>query len=328
MISRRAVLMSGTAAALSAVSSIPDAMAEIFPGERTIRILVPAGPGSPPDVVGRIIATEISETQGWRVIVENRPGALQTLAMTEVLKQPSDGLTVFPMSLGAMATPALVPAKGLRLETDFAPVALIASGYLALVATPSLSATTIPELVALLRARPDTLTFSSGGFGTPAHLAGELFKLQASVRAVHVPYPQTQQRVADLLSGVTQFAFLNTPAAVDLIASGRLRAIAVTSPERIVALAQVPTVVEQGFPGLVIGDWIGFAVRAGAPKDAIGGLNGSINAAIKTPRVQNALAKLGYEAKGGAPAELGNLIRTQVAHWERVVRESGIKAVQ
>jgi tripartite-type tricarboxylate transporter receptor subunit TctC len=303
-------------------------MAEPFPGERTIRILVPAGPGSPPDVVGRIIATEISETQGWRVIVENRPGALQTLAMTEVLKQPSDGLTVFPMTLGAMATPALLPAKGLRLETDFAPVALIASGYLALVANPTLSATTIPELVALLRARPDTLTFSSGGFGTPAHLAGELFKLQAGVGAVHVPYPQTQQRVADLLSGATQFAFLNTPAAVDLIASGRLRAIAVTSPERIAALARVPTVVEQGFPGLVIGDWIGFAVRAGAPKDAIGRLNGSVNAAIKTSRVQNALAKLGYEAKGGAPAELGNLIRTQVAHWEGVVRESGIKLPQ
>ncbi len=148
------------------------------------------------------------------------------------------------------------------------------------------------------------------------------------MRAVHVPYPQTQQRVADLLSGATQFAFLNTPAAVDLIASGRLRALAVTSPERIAAFAQVPTVVEQGFPGLVIGDWIGFAVRSGAPNDAIDRLNGAINAAIKTPRVQTALAKLGYETKGGTPAELGDLIRSQVAHWERVVREFGIKLPQ
>lgn len=328
MLSRRAVLMCGAGAALSAAASIPNSRAETFPGERTIRILVPAGPGSPPDVVGRIIATEVSETQGWRVIVENRPGALQTLAMMEVLKQPPDGLTIFPMTLGAMATPALVPAKGLRLETDFAPVALIASGHLALVAHPSLPAATLPELVALLRARPDALTFSSGGFGTPAHLAGELFRLQAGVRAVHVPYPQTQQRVADLLSGATQFAFLNTPAAVDLIASGRLRALAVTSPERIAALQQVPTVVEQGFPGLVIGDWIGFTVRSGAPNDAVDRLNGAINAAIKTPRVQTALAKLGYETKGGAPAELGDLIRSQVAHWERVVRESGIKLPQ
>jgi tripartite-type tricarboxylate transporter receptor subunit TctC len=318
MISRRTVLISGSAAALSVAASTPKAMAETFPGERTIRIFVPAGPGSPPDVVGRIIATELSETQGWRVIVENRPGALQTLAMTEVLKQLPDGLSIFPMTLGAMATPALVPAKGLRLETDFAPVALIASGYLALVAHPSLPAATLPELVALLRAQPDALTFSSG----------ELLKLQAGVRAVHVPYPQTQQRVADLLSGATQFAFLNTPSAVDLIASGRLRAIAVTSPERIAALKQVPTVVEQGFPGLVIGDWIGFAVRSGAPNDAIDRLNGAVNAAIKTPRVQNALARLGYDARGGAPAELGDLIRTQVAHWERVVRESGIKLPQ
>jgi tripartite-type tricarboxylate transporter receptor subunit TctC len=328
MISRRTVLMCGAAAVASAAASTPKSMAETFPGERTIRIFVPAGPGSPPDVVGRLIASELSEAQGWRLVVENRPGALQTLAMTEVLKQPPDGLSIFPMTLGAMATPALVPAKGLRLETDFAAVALIASGYLVLVVQPSFSAATIPELVALLRARPDTLTFSSGGFGTPAHLIGELFKLQAGVRAVHVPYPQTQQRVADLLSGATQFAFLNTPAAVDLIASGRLRALAVTSPERVAALQQVPTVVEQGFPGLVIGDWIGFAVRSGAPNDAIDRLNGAVNAAIKTPRVQTALAKLGYETQGGTPAELGDLIRSQVAHWEGVVRESGIKLPQ
>lgn len=328
MISRRTVLVCGASAAVSATAFAPHSMAETFPGERTIRVFVPAGPGSPPDVVGRIIANELSETQGWRIVVENRPGALQTLAMTEVLKQPPDGLAILPMTLGAMATPALVPAKKLRLETDFAPVALIATGYLALVAHPSLSAATIPELVALLRAKPDTLTFSSGGFGTPAHLIGELFKLQAGVRAVHVPYPQTQQRVADMLSGATQFAFLQTPAAIELIASGRLRAIAVTSPERIAALKQVPTVVEQGFPGLAIGDWIGFVVRSGAPNDAIDRLNVAINAAIKTPRVQNALAKIGYEGKGGAPAELGDLIRSQVAHWDRVVRESGIKLQQ
>jgi tripartite-type tricarboxylate transporter receptor subunit TctC len=205
---------------------------------------------------------------------------------------------------------------------------LIASGYLALVAHPSLPASTLPELVALLRAQPDALAFSSGGFGTPAHLAGELFKLQAGVRAVHVPYPQPQQRVADLLSGTTQFAFLNTPAAVDLIASGRLRALTVTSPQRIAALQQVPTVVEQGFPGLIIEDWIGFVVRSGTPSDAIDRLNVAINAAIKTPRVQTVLAKLGYDTRGGAPAELGNLTRSEVAHWGRVVRESGIKLPQ
>src|SRR5262249_17976708 len=134
MLSRRTVLVCGSAAALSVAAFTSKSVAESFPGERTIRVFAPTGPGSPPDVVARIIATELAETQGWRVIVENRPGALQTLAMTEVLKQPPDGLTIFPMTLGAVATPALVPAKGFRLETDFAPVALIASGYLVLVA--------------------------------------------------------------------------------------------------------------------------------------------------------------------------------------------------
>src|SRR5262249_34476603 len=153
--------------------------------------------------------------------------------MGEVLKQPADALSIFPMTLGAVSTPTLLPSKGLRLESDFAPVGLIASGYNVLVVHPSLPVTTISELVALLKARPDTLTFSSGGFGTPAHLAGELFKLQNDVRAAHIPYPQSRQRLADLISGITHFAFYNTPAAVDHIASGRLRALAVTSQERI-----------------------------------------------------------------------------------------------
>jgi tripartite-type tricarboxylate transporter receptor subunit TctC len=146
-------------------------MAETFPGERKSSFLL-----SPPVHLRPTWSAHhrdrVLETRGWRHR-RNRPGALQTLAMTEVLKQLSDGLSIFPMTLGAMATPALVPAKGLRLETDFAPVALIASGYLALVAHPSLPAATLPELVALLRAQPDALTFSSGGFGTPSHLAGE-----------------------------------------------------------------------------------------------------------------------------------------------------------
>src|SRR5262249_3768990 len=153
---------------------------------------------------------------------------------------------------------------------------------------------------------------------TPAHLAGELFKLQNDVRAAHIPYPQSRQRLADLISGITHFAFYNTPAAVDHIASGRLRALAVTSQERIPALRQVPTVVEQGFPGLVMADWIGFIVKAGSPQSALDRLNAAVNAAIKRQNVQNALARLGYDINGGTPAEFGELIRSEVAHWGRV----------
>lgn len=292
------------------------------------RIVAPTGPGGPPDVISRLVATEISDAEGWRVIVENRPGALQTIAMMDVLKQPADGLSIFPMSTGAVAVPALLPNKGIRLETDFAPVVKIASGYLALVVHPSVPATTIAEFITLLKARPNKFNFSSGGFGTPAHLAGELFMLKTGVRATHVPYPQSQQRVADLLSGTTQFAFVNTPAIVDHIATGRLRALAITAPQRIAALKDVPTVGEQGFPDLLIADWQGFVVKNGSPSDTIARLNAAVNKALDDQKIRDALALIGYEPAGGTPTEFGDLIKSQVAYWGKVVVESEIKVPQ
>ena len=233
------------------VAGIVAAGAEPFPGSRPIRIVVPTSPGSPPDVIARVIATDVSEAEGWRVVVENRPGALQTIGMTDVLNQPADGLSIFPFSLGAIPTPILLPGKGIRLETDFAPVVKVATGSNVLVVHPSLRATSVAELVALLKAEPDKYNYSSGGFGTPAHLLGEMFKVQTGVHATHTPYPQGQQRIADLLNGTTHFSFYNTPAMVDLVGTGKLRAIAVTAPNRVPALKDVPTVIEQGFADLV-----------------------------------------------------------------------------
>lgn len=301
----------------------------VFGAEKAVadlafRIVAPTGAGSPPDVISRLIANEITEAEGWRVIVENRPGALQTIAMADVLKRPADGLSIFPMSTGAVAVPALLPEKGIRLETDFVPVSRIASGYLAVVVHPSVSATTIAELIAFLKAHPNKFSFSSGGFGTPAHLAAEVFMLETGVSATHVPYPQAQQRVADLLSGATHFAFFNTPAVVELVATGKLRALAVTAPRRIAALKDVPTVDEQGFPGLRIADWQGFTVRNGSPTDVVLRLNAAVNKALGKAKIQDALIRIGYQATGGTPAEFGALIRSEVAYWGKVVSTSGI----
>src|SRR4029079_14247625 len=139
-----------------------------------------------------------------------------------------------------IATPALLPGKGLRLETDFAPVVKVATGYAVLVVNPSVPAKSVAELITVLKANPDRFVYSSGEFGTPAHLLGELFKLQTAVRTSLVPYPQGQQRLADLLNGTTHFAFYNTPVVVELIAAGKLRALAVTAPNRIAALKDAP----------------------------------------------------------------------------------------
>ena len=310
------------------IAGMPASVAETFPASNIIRIIAPTNPGPPPDVIARIIANELSDSEGWKVIVENRPGALQTIAMADVLKKPADGLSIFPMSLGAIATPTLFPDKGLQLETDFAPVVKIATGYTVLVVNPSVPATSISQLVALLKAEPDKFNYSSGPFGTPGHLLGEMFKLQTGARATLVHYPQSQQRITDLLNGTSQLAFYNTTSILELVATGKLRALAVTAPRRIAALKDVPTVAEQGFPSLQVEDWVGFVVKSGTPNDAIARLNAAVNKALTKQKVRDAFASLGYEPAGGTAAELGDLIKSQVTYWGKVVKDSGIKTPQ
>lgn len=306
------------------VSAAP---AEGYPSN-VIRIVVPTAPGTPPDVISRVIATELSEGEGWRIIVENKPGALQTIGITEVLKQPADGYTVYSMSVPTTAVPALMPNLGLRPDADFAPVIKISKSYNALVVPPSFPAKSVAELIAVLKAQPGKYNFSSAGFGTPAHLIGEMFKLQTGVQATHVPYQQPQQRITDLLAGTNHFDFLATVTVADFIETGRLRALAVTAPDRVAGLKDVPTVVEQGFAGLVVEDYVGFAVKSGTSGDAVVSLNKAINKALQKPRVIETFAKLGATPEGGTADTFGALIKEQVGHWSKVIRESGIKMPQ
>jgi tripartite-type tricarboxylate transporter receptor subunit TctC len=312
---------------LTGFGTMEAAHADSFPSN-VIRIVVPTGPGTPPDIISRVVASELSETEGWRMLVENRPGALQTIGMAEVLKQPADGYSVYPMSVPTMAVPSLMPKMGLRPQSDFVPIIKVSSSYNVLVVTPSFPVKSVSELVAMLKEQPGKFNFSSAGFGTPAHLIGEMFKLQTGVSATHVPYQQAQQRMADLLNGTNQFDFLATVSAADLIATGKLRAIAVTAPKRVAGLKDVPTVVEQGFPDLVVEDYVGFAVKSGTSSEIVARLNQAIDRALLKPKVRDAFVKLGAEPAGGTSAAFGTLIGAQVAHWERVVREAGIKMPQ
>lgn len=325
--SRRPRLAVASLLLLAASALGSQAVAEPYP-TGVVRIVAPFGAGTPPDIVSRLIAAELSESEGWKVIVENKPGAVTTMAGNDVLKQPADGHTVYAMALPVASAPALLPNIPYQLETDFAPVIKISTSYNVLVVNPAVPAKTVAELVAILKSQPDKLNFSSGGFGTPAHLIGEMFKLQTGVRAAHVAYQQFPQAISDLLNGTNQYMFITSLPVVDLIAAGKLRALAVTSPKRIAALEDIPTVVEQGFPSLMIADWVGFAVKTGTPNNAVVRLNGAINKALTTQRVRSGLAKLGAEPAGGTPAEFGELIRSQVAHWRKVVAESGIKMPQ
>jgi tripartite-type tricarboxylate transporter receptor subunit TctC len=313
------------ALAFAAIASPGDA--QTYPSG-TIRIVVGNNAGAPPDIMGRLIASELGESEGWRTLVENRPGAITTIALADVLKQPADGLTLASISLPSAAAPALLPNTKLRLETDFTPIIKLASAYHVLVVHPSVSAKSLAEFVALLKSQPDKLTFSSGGFGTPAHLAGEMFKLQTGVRATHVPYQALPRAIADLLNGTNQFQFITPLPVLDLIATGKLRAIAVTGPARLPALKDVPTVGEAGFPDLIIQDWFGMLAKAGTQKDVIARLNDATNKALGKPRVRDAITKMAAEPAGGSPAEFGQFLRAQVAHWGKVVKESNIKMHQ
>ena len=323
----RSVAHSALMVLASFAFDIPTGRAETYPSN-VIRIVVPTGPGTPPDIISRVVAAELSEGEGWRLVVENRPGALQTIGMAEVLKQPADGYTIYPMSVPTTAVPALMPNLGMRPDADFIPTVKLSKSYNALVVSASVPAQSISELVSLLKQQPGRYNFSSAGFGTPAHLIAEMFKLQTGTQATHVPYQQAQQRIGDLLNGTNHFDFLATVSAGDFVATGKLRALGVTASDRVEGLKNVATVVEQGFADLVVEDYVGFAVKSGTSPDIVTRLNEAVNKALRKPRVIETFAKLGATPAGGSAHEFAHLIKAQVAHWGRVVRESGIKMPQ
>jgi tripartite-type tricarboxylate transporter receptor subunit TctC len=306
-------------------ASNPQASAQTSFPKGTIRFVAPFSASTPPDIISRILSKELTESEGWRVIVENRPGGVTTIAATDVLTQPADGSSLYAMSVPSVAAPSLVPNISFNLDRDFDPIIKATVSYNVLVVNPSVPARTVAELVALLKSQPDKLTFSSGGFGTPAHLIGEQFKLQTGTRAQHVPYAQFPQAIGDLLNGTNAFMFITMLPVVDLIKTGKLRALAVTGPKRVPILPDVPTIVEAGYPSLVVEDWTGFAVRHGTPKETVARLNTAINKALEKPTVLEALAKIGAEPAGGTPEQFGRMVGDQVAHWHKVVSDAGIE---
>lgn len=294
--------------------------------DKTIRVVVPTSAGTPIDLVTRIVTTRMSKDLGQAIIVDNKVGATGTVGGQEVLRSPADGYTLMTVFMPMTVAPALLKNVPFDLRKDFVSVGQTVWSYNVLVTHPSVAARTPGELIAILKAQPGKLSFPSGGVGTPAHLAGELFKLEADVSALHVPYNQFGQAIGDLVGGTHQFMFAASAPIVPFIETNRLNALAVTGTKRIKALPQVPTLLELGFNNLVIRDWQGLMVRSSTPPDIVARLSASITVALADPAVQQSLATLGVDPAGGSAAELSALVDSEIKRWAELVKLQGLKA--
>jgi tripartite-type tricarboxylate transporter receptor subunit TctC len=309
------------AAALFAVAGAVSA--QIWPA-KPVRWLNPSAAGGPPDLVVRLVADRLSAALGQPVVVENRPGAAGTIGLAEVLRQPADGYTVTNIFMPIAVAQTLLPRQ-FDLVKDFQPVTQLVWQYNVLVVPAASPARSLADLVGMIKARPGALSFASAGNGTPAHLAGELFKQAAGLDVVHVPYKTFPQAITELMAGQTAFMFASMGPIVQHVRGGKLQALAIASPQRNPQLADVPTMAELGYPAIQIRDWQGVLVKAGTPRPVVDRLNAEIVKIVAAPEMRERLERIGAEPQTGAPEAFGELMRTEVERWGKLVREAGIK---
>jgi tripartite-type tricarboxylate transporter receptor subunit TctC len=296
------------------------AHAQLAPA-RSIKLVVPFGPGGPTDVSARIVAQVVQSGLGQTVVIENRPGAGGALGSKAVAAAEPDGSTLL---IGASATlgvvPALVKNPGYDPIKSFAPVAKVADSTLVLVAPAKFPANSVQEFVAYAKANPGKLSYASAGAGNQTQLLAELFKSKAGIDVVHVPYKSGAEMVTAILGDQVQMAFPDVSILIPLIREGRLKALAVTSARRHPQLPEVPTMIEGGISDYVMTFWSGVVAPAGMPVDIVNRLNGAINDGLRSQAIQDSLAKVGSEASPGSPKEFADFIAAETRKWSAVAR--------
>ncbi len=298
--------------------------AQTYPN-KTIKLVVPFGPGGPTDVAARLVAQLVPSALGQSVVIENRPGAGGALGTKAVASADPDGYTLL---IGTSATlcvvPALVKNPGYDPIKSFSPVAKIADSTTILIVHPNLPATSVRELVAYAKANPGKLTYASAGTGNQTHLAAELLKHRADIDIVHVPYKSGAEMVTAVLGEQVQMAFPDISILLPLIREGKLRALAVTSATRHPQLPDIPTMGESGISDYITTFWTGVIAPAGTPAGTVDRLNAAISGGLNSPQVREALAKVGAQPNPGSPQDFASFIAAETRKWSAIAKTSGI----
>jgi len=292
---------------------------------KSIRVIVPSTPGSPPDVVGRLIGEKLTAALGKPLVFDNRPGATGIIGLEALARTPADGYTLGVMSMPFVVNANLMAKMPYDTEKDLAPVALVNWAYSLLVVPAASPLKSVADLISAAKARPGALKYS-GTNGTPPHIAGELFKRAAGVDIQHVPYKGAPASVLAVLTGDVDMTITSVGALSPHIKSGKLRALAAASPQRIAAYPELPTFVELGYPGVQVRDWQGFVAPAGTPKSVIARLHAEIAKAASMPDVKARLEALGMEPASAGPEQFAAHIHSEMQRWGKFVREVGIRA--
>lgn len=319
ILKRRSVVLGAASASLAA-----PALAQGFPS-KPVRLVVPYSAGGGADTTARLIAPKLQEALGQTVVIDNKPGAGGTIGDDFVAKASPDGHTLLIGAFAHAVNPSLMAKMPFRTPDDFAPVSLLVTVPELLVVTPSFQAKTVAELVAMAKAEPGKLSYGSSGNGSAQHLAAELFKMRTGTDIQHVPYKGGALAVADVAAGHVPFYFGNMSSALPQARAGRVRALAVTSPQRSPAAPEVPTMAESGVSNCEISEWNALLAPAGTPPAVIDRLNAEMVKILRQDDIRAKFADLGAQTIGSTPVELAVFLRAEQAKWAEVVAAAKIK---
>jgi tripartite-type tricarboxylate transporter receptor subunit TctC len=309
------------AVTLPAISGL--ALAQTYP-TRPVNVIVPFGAGGVSDILARLLGQKLSERLGRPFLIDNRPGAAGNIATEAVVRAPADGYTLLFITSSNAINATLYDRLNFDFIRDVAPVGSIARTSGVMEVNPSFPAKTVPEFIAHAKANVGKIAMATSGSGSGPHIWGEMFKAMAGVEMIPVPYRASPPALTDLMGGQVQVTFDPLPSSLDLIRTGKLRALAVTSAKRLEALPDVPTISES-LQGYEASTWFGFGVPKNTSPEIVDRLNREINATLTDPRMKARLTDLGAEVLAGSPADFGGLIAKDTEKWGKVIRAANIK---